>query len=729
MLIQCFRNFAWPSLGALLVPGCAFPSLFIAAAEQRAGISSPAQTCGEARRWLALDGTQGRSGTAGSVMAAAAPSIELDISLDPTTREFKAQALLSPETRDVRFVLHESLQILGVTADGRPLRADRLAVERSLVQWRIRLPDIVQSVAVSYAGKLPPLERSRDHRSVLGKLPPMASPDGSFLPAGSAWYPQPLSPFSYRLTLSVPADQRALVPGRLVAETLPIGPTDRYRASFEFSQPTDGIDLMAGPWLVREKLVPRQWGWPLRLRTYFPAALDAAPGLAEAYLDDSARFIERYGDEIGAYPYSEFSVVAGPLPTGFGMPTLTYIGAAVLRLPFIRKTSLGHEILHNWWGNGVYVDYARGNWSEGLTTFMADYAYKEDGSAAAAAEMRLTWLRDAAALPAEDQPALRDFRSRSHGAEAAVGYGKAAMVFLMLRDRIGHEAFRKGIREFWAQRRFRVASWQDLRLAFERASDEKLEAFFASWLDRPGLPQITIEQVTNRSVGQRHRLSVTSAQTAPPVPVRLPLEISAPGRREIRWIEISAASEVVHLEIDFRPQQLRLDPDVRVWRRLESWQLPPILRLWIGAKTPLLLNVARNSEAHAAVDLLAQRFFETPPKAIALADLPHALGAGEPILLAGTHAEVSTVLAAAGLPPRPGQIPARGSGQVWTSSADYSSRLAVISAKNAEALRAMQGALPHYGSKSWLIFEGGQVIENGVWPVQAKALAVSQDAE
>lgn len=80
-------------------------------------------------------------------------------------------------------------------------------------------------------------------------------------------------------------------------------------------------------------------------------------------------------------------VVASPLPTGFGMPKLTYLGADVLRLPFIRKTSLGHEILHNWWRNGVYVDYTRGNWSEGLTTFMADYAYKEDESAAAASRL------------------------------------------------------------------------------------------------------------------------------------------------------------------------------------------------------------------------------------------------------------------------------------------------------------------------------------------------------
>jgi len=60
-----------------------------------------------------------------------------------------------------------------------------------------------------------------------------------------------------------------------------------------------------------------------------------------------------------------------------------------VRLPFIRTTSLGHEVLHNWWGNGVYVDWERGNWCEGLTTFMADYAYKEEEGESAAREMRL----------------------------------------------------------------------------------------------------------------------------------------------------------------------------------------------------------------------------------------------------------------------------------------------------------------------------------------------------
>lgn len=48
-----------------------------------------------------------------------------------------------------------------------------------------------------------------------------------------------------------------------------------------------------------------------------------------------------------------------------------------MRLPFIPYTSLPHEILHNWWGNRVWVDYEKGNWSEGLTAYLADHWMKE----------------------------------------------------------------------------------------------------------------------------------------------------------------------------------------------------------------------------------------------------------------------------------------------------------------------------------------------------------------
>jgi aminopeptidase N len=526
---------------------------------------------------------------------AATPALQLDVSLEPASSQFEAVAVVQPTRRDFRFVLHESLVIRSAEVAGKPLKFVSLGRDEGFQMWRIQLPEGSDAVRISYGGPLKPLQNSRDHRSVLRAMPPMASANGSFLPSSSGWYPQPSPMFNFRVKLSLPADQRALVAGRLLDETLPEGNSGRYRASFEFAQLTDGIDLMAGPWRVREKLLPKdaKTGTPaLRLRTYFPADLDAETGLAEAYLEDSRRYIERYSSEIGAYPYSEFSVVASPLPTGFGMPTLTYIGADVLRLPFIRATSLGHEILHNWWGNGVYVNYEQGNWSEGLTTFMADYAFKETAANDTSRDMRLGWLRDFSALSSEARQPLREFRGRTHSASAAVGYGKAAMLFVMLRDQIGEKAFRQGIRDFWAKNQFRVASWQELQTAFEGASGQDLKAFFVGWLDTSGAPKLEARDALLKPTGNRYQLDLVIKQQGTPLVSRLPIELSAGSKREMRWVSVKQASEKVSVDLDFRPQIIRIDPDIRLWRHLDAQEMPPILRQWLGAPAPRLVIAA-----------------------------------------------------------------------------------------------------------------------------------------
>jgi aminopeptidase N len=663
-----------------------------------------------------------------TTLARAAPDLDLDIRLDPSNGQLQASARLLAAPREVSFLLDESLRLTAATVGEQAVATSKRPGPAGYQRWEIRLPRAGQTLHVAYEGRLAPLDRQLDHRGVLRRLSPMSSPEGSFLPSGSAWYPQIKPMMSYRVILSLPGDQRGLVAGRRLAETLPGQPGERYQASFEFLQPTDGIDLMAGPWIVREKTVSRRDGSPLFLRTYFPAGLDAQPGLADAYLDDSARYIERYSREIGDYPYSEFSVVASPLPTGFGMPTLTYLGEAVLRLPFIRQTSLGHEILHNWWGNGVYVDYRRGNWSEGLTTFMADYAYQADQSPAAASAMRLAWLRDAQALPAAEQPALRDFRSRTHGAEAAVGYGKSAMLFVMLRDRIGDAAFDRGIRDFWADRRFTVATWEDLQAAFEKASGEKLGDFFATWVDRRDLPELAIDRAETRPLGQQHRLSLGLRRAGTTATLRLPVELTAPGRREVRWVEVGTALSTVHLDVDFAVHTARLDPDTRLWRRLDATSLPAILRRWTGASAPLVFLASSSPAVSDAARQLARRFFENAPNELDRPGFTKALSGSQPVLLIGSRRDVDRTLGDAGI--RPPGLPAGGTAQAWTLPGNDSGAaqppLAVIAADDAEALRALLRPLPHYGAQSWLVFDQARVVAKGVWPASQPTITVSQ---
>jgi hypothetical protein len=654
---------------------------------------------------------------------AAAPALELEVELDPGTRRFQAVASIAPTARNFRFELHESLKVTAASADGKSLRVVLAGHEGAVAGWHLQMPVGAQRLRLEYGGTLPALDRSLDDRGVLRNLPPMASTEGSFLPAASGWYPRPAPLFTYRVTLSVPGDQRAVVPGRLRAETLPPDRAGRYRATFDFAHPATGIDLMAGPWVVGERIVPRANGAPLRLRTYFPRELDAIAGLSDGYLDDSRRYLERYGNEIGAYPFTEFSVVASALPTGFAMPTLTYLGAEVLRLPFIRATSLGHEVLHNWWGNGVYVDYSTGNWSEGLTTFMADHAYKEGESAEAAREVRLAWLRDFAAAPAGHQT-LANFRSRTHGAAAAVGYGKSAMLFVMLRDVIGEAAFGRGIRAFWEREQFRTASWSDLQAAFEWAAGRSLSSFFDQWLNRPGGPVVSIANARAKAEAGKVRLTLVVEQAAPAYALRLPLEIVFPDRVETRMIDIERPRDVVTMDVDAMPEGVRLDPAQRVWRVLERNQLPPILRQWLVARAPRLAQASDVEDVREAARALAKRLFESPPHTASR----DALNQGsDPLLLVGLHADVDTALMHAGLPRRPASLAGRGSAQVWTIAREAGAPVAVVSANDAEALRALLAPLPHYGSQSWLVFEGRRALDRGVWPAPGRLIAVQND--
>jgi hypothetical protein len=613
--------------------------------------------------------------------AGAEPDLILDVRLDPASRNLAATALLARPPHGFRFAPHPSLEV-----------------------WRTtRLPG--GALRIEYGGVVPALDRGIDFRGVLQALPPMASPEGSFLGSGSGWYPQPAPLFTYRVNVEVPAGQRALVAGHLVVERA----TDRsYKALFEHAHPAEGIDLMAGPYEVRERFVALAGGKRVRLRTYFFPEL--AP-LADGYLQDSQAYLQRYSNLIGAYPFSGFSVVASPLPSGFGMPTLTYLGAQVLRLPFIRATSLPHEVLHNWWGNGVLVDHAHGNWSEGLTTFMADYALKEDDSAEAARDMRLGWLRDLAALDASAQRPLASFRSRQHGADAVLGYGKSAMLFFMLREAIGEEAFARGIRVFWERHRFKAASWDDLRAAVEHASGRRLGGFFAQWLERPGAPAVRIV-----SAAHDEALKLEIAQTPPAYALRLPVKISFDSGNETRWIEIGEEEETVRIDVAGEPRAVRLDPELRVYRLLDPEELPPILRQWMLAGSPEVMMVSQGLEQATA---LAHRFFESPFREV---ERP----GPAPLLIAGLHEEVDAALERLGLPPRPSEVAGKGTAQVWTVLAS-ATPVAVVSAQDAASLAALERALPHYGSQSWLVFKGARAVARGIWPPAPRLVRVRRE--
>ncbi len=639
-------------------------------------------------------------------------AIDLSVALDPQSRKLNGSATLTiNDTDETEIVLAAGL---AATLDGSDRRAPR-RVAQGLQRWQIPAGPRGRQVTLRWSGTLALLDTSQQHRDTLGPAVAVASPEGSFLPAAALWYPHPFKAgnpqlHSWSLTLTLPRGQKGLVPGNLTDER---HDDNGYTAHFEFPWPGEGIDLMAGPYRIDERLIRSIDGRPLRLRTVFAPSLGP---LADGYLDSVAGYIARYESAIGPYPFGGFSVVSSPTPTGFGMPTLTYLGESVLRLPFIRHTSLGHEVLHNWWGNGVYPDYPTGNWSEGLTTFMADYAYAEEAGSDKAAEMRASWLRDLAAVPPGSTTSLRAFTSRHHGASQAIGYGKAAMLFVMLRDRIGAASFEHGLRTFWQDWRFRTASWRDLQHAFEQASGDDLQTFFTQWTTRSSLPSITMTSASRHGDTLHLRLG----QDSPAYQLDVPLRIIGPHGSRVLRVRMDKAAQSFNMETAPDAMRVELDPEARLLRRLGPDEAPPILRdVLFDARTELLIlgdtsfrNVARK---------LADGLLDHPAVTAPSSETP----GKEALLLIGTHGMIDRWLVRHALPARRAEI-AAAEVAMWTLRLANGRPLAVISARDAVALDTAARPLPHYGKQSWLVVEDGKVSRKGVWPVRTQVVEVQR---
>ncbi|SES93106.1 hypothetical protein SAMN05216326_10733 [Nitrosomonas marina] len=640
---------------------------------------------------------------------------DIAVNIDPSTRMLEGKSVITfNKTREHTLMLDRQFEVTQAFIDDMPY-APQTDSER-LHYWQIPYTILrPHRIEIHWRGQLHPLDEAIDHEQTLGRPIAVSGEAGTFLPDAANWYPRVANGLArYTLQLSLPAGQRGLVPGKLTHEQ---DEDDGYSARFEFDHPAGGIDLMAGPYEIESDHYNGIQDSTIRLRTYFHPQISQ---LADDYLTTVKRYFELYESWIGAYPYTEFSIVSSPTPTGFGMPTLTYLGINVLRLPFIKNTSLGHEVLHNWWGNGVYPDYKSGNWSEGLTTFMADYTYKEQESTEAAREMRQSWLRDFAALePGQDAP-LTAFTSRTHGASKIVGYHKAAMFFFMLRDLIGDELFNRSIQGLWNMQRFKVTTWSNLQSVFEIISAQDLSFFFDQWLNRTGAPNLTITEVRQEPTDLGHRLHITLQQSEPAYQLRVPVAIQTETGEQTHLFDLQQTKQAFTLDLSEKTQSVILDPDTRLFRLLAPGEAPPILREVMVNPTTATVILSDDDETQQTAATLAEKLQRRTPQLLpanqSISNIP--------TLVIGLRHEIDGWLESRSLPAKPEEVLGKGTAQIWTLTGPDDSPMIIVSAQDTASLEALIRPLPHYGRQSYIVFDGRQAVEKGVWPMRVQRVKI-----
>lgn len=352
---------------------------------------------------------------------------------------------------------------------------------------------------------------------------------------------------------------------------------DEY--SFRFLHPVSGINLAAGRYTeLKESFNGIDiYGY------FFPEDTHLAP----RYLEYTKRYLEMYEDLLGPYPYKRFSVVENVLPTGLSMPTFTLLGRRVVHLPFIVETSLGHEVLHQWFGNSVYVDYEKGNWVEALTSYLADHLYEEQEGRGWGYRKKIL-IDYLSYVTPSNEIVLKDFVGRRDSATRAIGYGKGAMLFHMLNGLLGEDAFYDALKGFLREKRFRLASWQDLKAAFEKVSERELGWFFAQWLERKGTVSFEIKDPGVTYVKGVPTVSFSVVQTGEPYRFLLPVKIITDAGMVYERLEVREKSEFFEIPASGTVLEAVFDEGYDIMRTVGKEEVPPVVSRLLGDEKRLV---------------------------------------------------------------------------------------------------------------------------------------------
>jgi hypothetical protein len=492
--------------------------------------------------------------------------------------------------------------------------------------------------------------------------------------------------------------------------------------------PTPELYLVAGRYYRHEDFYNRT-----RVMTY---TFEQSDSLARVYLDATKRYIGLYEQLIGDYPYGKFALVENFWQTGYGMPSFTLLGSRVIRLPFIVHTSYGHEILHNWWGNSVYVDYATGNWCEGLTTYGADYLYKEQmGEAAARTYRHETLMAFSNNVNADKDFPLSEFRERHNASSQSVGYGKSLMVFHMLRQTLGDSLFWGALRRFYEEAKFSIASWTDLEETFSEAAGADLGWYFDQWVNTPGSPLIKLEDAGYRQVDGEYHVNFTLEQEEPPFMIDLPVQIATTSGVETAKVRLAGRDSTYTVVVGSAPLTLAVDPDYDTFRRLYLEEIPITLGTLFGQDSPAV--VIGNMESDSA-----RAGFREIAAAWGLGnlveneeDFDEARIASEHVWLMGRGDIMNRLLD--GMPDRlgatdtavrigDGDFPIAGSTLIATLRNPSDKRLGVgvVLSGDIDSSVSLAGRVPHYSKYSYLGFAGAAPVTKGTWEEAQSPLSV-----
>ena len=543
---------------------------------------------------------------------------------------------------------------------------------------------------------------------------------GAYLSPAAYYYPQGDDDLmNFEVTAAIPAQWESIADGNQVASvTMDAIKIQSWKNPFK----SDGLMFMAAPFKVKQARAGE-----VNVFCYF---FEEDTSLFETYLPATVDYINMYAELIGPYPYKRFTVAENFFPTGYGMPAWTLLGQQVIRLPFIVMTSLGHEVLHNYWGNSVYVDYENGNWCEGLTVYGADYHYKLQRGPGAAKEYRKDILKQYKSyVNAENEFPVREFQARHNAESRTIGYNKTMMIFHMIEENIGSEAFFQSWRDVYAGHRGEKVTWEQWIAAYEQAAGADLSKILPEWVDRKGAARLSVTLLDSEKKDGKTRAKFRVEQPGDHVySLKIPIRFLGASDEDVE-IRLNAKEAEFEFTLEGDFEAFELDPDYDLFRHLYPQEIEPILAGIMGTKDKQF--VYYDEAAQGSLKAFGNALTETDVEPVSATQ---GVSAG----LEGNYALVT--LNPTKLPPSladlvkidkltitvDGQMYPR-KGHTFVLSAqeeEIAAKVLVLLSEDLESLPRIGELIPHYGKYSYLIFKGSKNVAKGQWPALTSPLRI-----
>ncbi|PIV22103.1 MAG: hypothetical protein COS40_06240 [Deltaproteobacteria bacterium CG03_land_8_20_14_0_80_45_14] len=507
-------------------------------------------------------------------------SHHLIIQIDPSQHFLKAEDRIEINMKwgrlqTLSFLLNPKLKITRIVDQrtGQPLHWSETSFSAHAKRVDVSLQKIEESPVLSifYEGPIyDPVVKERELQFIRGdQTYGLISPEGVYLSSVSHWYPGiPDSMAKFQVEAMIPEPFRIVTQGELVSENVKGG---TWRSKWVDGLPAESLTLVAGKYSIKTRKVDG-----IKVSTYFFHEDDR---FSEIFLNAAEEYLKIYSGLLGQYPYKKFDIVQNFFSSGYGFPTFTLLAPETIRQgkEFLRPGALDHEIVHSWWGHYVSIKPGTGNWVEALTTYCSNYYYKElkIGKEIARKHRQDVMQKYAIQVPPLKDYSLRKFEGKDTELDAQVGYGKGSMVFHMLRRIVGKDLFFATLRQFAMQYGGKQASWEDIKKVFEEVNGKRLSHFFSQWLDRPGGPQLKLENVGVRVSSNGYIVSGEVVQEGDVYQLLLPIEFDDGSGERRLFLEVSKRRSSFSMEVPKTPLKLTLDPDGHLFRRLYPEEIVP----------------------------------------------------------------------------------------------------------------------------------------------------------